>query len=46
MRLLKEGGYEADSSFIDYGFYGPFDPSIEDRLVDRVGALVSGLRGP
>ncbi|MBE7502922.1 MAG: neutral/alkaline non-lysosomal ceramidase N-terminal domain-containing protein [Verrucomicrobiales bacterium] len=46
VRLLKEGGYEADSSFIYYGFYGPFDASIEDRLVDGVSALVSGLRGP
>jgi neutral ceramidase len=44
VRLLKEGGYEAESSLIYYGFYGPFRTSIEDLLVSRVAALVAGLR--
>jgi len=45
VRLLKEGGYEAESSLIYYGFYGPFRTSIEDLLVNRAAALVAGLRG-
>ncbi len=44
VRLLKEGGYEADSSLIYYGLYGPFRTSIEDLLVNRATALVAGLR--
>ncbi len=44
-RILKEGGYEAESSLIYYGVYGPFRGSVEDQLVNRVSALVAGLRG-
>jgi neutral ceramidase len=43
-RVLKEGGYEADSSLIYYGFYGPLRPEIENLLVNRVTAMVAGLR--
>jgi neutral ceramidase len=46
MRLLKEGGYETESSLIYYGYYGPFRPSTEDLLVNRMTALVAGLRSP
>ncbi len=45
-RLIKEGGYEADSSLIYYGFYGPFRGAIESQLMDRVQALAAGLRAP
>ncbi len=45
VRVLKEGGYEAESSLIYYGFYGPYRTSIEDLLVNRATALVAGLRG-
>ncbi len=45
VRLLKEGGYETESSLIYYGFYGPFRTSVEDLLVNRVTALVASLRG-
>jgi hypothetical protein len=45
VRLLKEGGYEPESSLIYYGIYGPFRTSIEDLLVNRATALVAGLRG-
>ncbi len=45
VRILKEGGYEADSSLVYYGLYGPFRTSIEDLLVNRATALVAGLRG-
>jgi hypothetical protein len=44
-RLLKEGGYEAESSLPYYGLYGPFRTSIEDLLVNRAAAMVAGLRG-
>ncbi len=43
MRLLKEGGYETDSSLIYYGFYGPFNPEIENRLVNRLVDLAASL---
>ena len=46
VRLIKEGGYETESSMIYYGFYGPFQTSIEDRLVTRVAAMVADLRQP
>jgi hypothetical protein len=45
VRLLKEGGYETESSLIYYGFYGPFSTTIEDRLVSRLTELSAGLRG-
>jgi hypothetical protein len=45
-RLLKEGGYETESSMVYYGFYGPFKPSVEDLIVDRFSAMVTGLRSP
>jgi neutral ceramidase len=45
VRLIKEGGYETESSLVFYGFYGPFRTSVEDLLVNRVQAMVSGLRG-
>jgi hypothetical protein len=43
-RVIKEGGYEAEFSLIYYGLYGPFRTSIEDLLVNRMTALVAGLR--
>lgn len=46
VRLIQEGGYESESSLIYYGFYGPFQTSVEDLLVNRVLAMVGGLRGP
>jgi neutral/alkaline ceramidase-like enzyme len=45
-RLIKEGGYEADSSLIYYGYYGPFRGEIEMKLLNRVEALAAGLRTP
>ena len=44
VRVLKEGGYEAEFSLIYYGLYGPFRTSIEDLLVNRMNALVTELR--
>jgi hypothetical protein len=42
-RILKEGGYEAESSLIYYGFYGPLKPETEDILIQRVSATITGL---
>jgi hypothetical protein len=43
-RLIKEGGYETESSLIYYGFYGPFRGGIETLLLNRLEELVSGER--
>ena len=43
-RLIKEGGYETESSLIYYGFYGPFRGEIETLLLNRLEVLVSRLR--
>lgn len=44
-RLLKEGGYETESSLIYYGFYGPFRGAVEDLVVNRLAGLVGRVRG-
>jgi hypothetical protein len=41
MRVLREGGYEAHSSLIYYGLYGPFQASVEDRVVQHVEGLIT-----
>jgi hypothetical protein len=46
VRILKEGGYEADSSLIYYGIYGPFQSNVEQILTERMTKLVEGVRGP
>jgi hypothetical protein len=45
-RILREGGYEADTSLIYYGWYGPFQPEVEDRVVQTMGELVQRARRP
>lgn len=45
-RIIKEGGYEADSSLIYYGYYGPFRGEIEMRLLNRLEALAASLHPP
>ena len=45
-RLIKEGGYEADSSLIYYGYYGPFRCEIESLLLKRLQFLAAGVLGP
>jgi hypothetical protein len=44
-RLIKEGGYETESSMIYYGFYGPFRGSIENQLLESLQALAATVRG-
>ena len=43
-RLIKEGGYETESSMIYYGFYGPFRGEVETQLLNRLATLVSRAR--
>jgi hypothetical protein len=38
--VLKEGGYEADSSMVYYGLPAKWSPAIEDAIIDEVKALV------
>ena len=42
-RILQEGGYEADSSLIYYGCYGPFRPEVEPILVQQMQTLVDSM---
>lgn len=43
-RLIKEGGYETEHSMIFYGFYGPFQVGIEDKVFSRLESLLDTLR--
>ncbi|MCL4177069.1 MAG: neutral/alkaline non-lysosomal ceramidase N-terminal domain-containing protein [Verrucomicrobia bacterium] len=45
-RLIKEGGYETESSMIYYGFYGPFRGSIENQILERLASLTAAVRQP
>jgi hypothetical protein len=40
LRVLKEGGYEADDSMIYYGLPGPYDDQVEDRVMTTVQQLM------
>ncbi len=42
-RILEEGGYEAEGSMIYYGQPGPFDPSVEEIIVDKVHEMSERL---
>ncbi len=42
-RVLAEGGYEAETSMIYYGLPGPWAPTVEDTVVNKVVQLVKGL---
>ncbi len=45
-RVIAEGGYEADSSMQYYGQPGPFDPVIEDIIVEAVHGLLTPAFAP
>ena len=36
LRVLKEGGYEPDTSMIYYGLPGPYDEDVEERIVSTI----------
>ncbi len=39
LRVLREGGYEGDTSMIYYGFYGPWAPTVEEDVIAAVREL-------
>jgi hypothetical protein len=43
-RVLKEGGYEGDSSMVPYQQPSRWKPGLEDKIVDAVRRLSSGLK--
>jgi hypothetical protein len=45
MRILTEGGYEADASIIYYGLPTRFAPAVEDTLIHKVLELVKRTGG-
>jgi len=45
-RVLKEGGYEADSSMIYYAMPTKWAPAIEEKIVAKVHELVKEVRRP
>ncbi|MFO0811082.1 MAG: neutral/alkaline non-lysosomal ceramidase N-terminal domain-containing protein [Gemmataceae bacterium] len=45
-RVLKEGGYEADSSMIYYGQPGRWAPGLEQKIVGKVHDLVARIQKP
>jgi hypothetical protein len=45
MRILTEGGYEADASIIYYGLPTRFAPAIEDTLINKILELVKRTGG-
>lgn len=44
VRILKEGGYEAESSLLYYGLYGPLRTRTEEVLVKRVVEMAQAVR--
>ncbi len=42
-RVLKEGGYEADSSQVYYGMPGKWSPTIEDAIIAKVKELAAAV---
>ncbi|MFN7923490.1 MAG: neutral/alkaline non-lysosomal ceramidase N-terminal domain-containing protein [Bryobacteraceae bacterium] len=40
LRVLKEGGYEGGGAMLAYGQPGPFHPSVEETIIDKIEELV------
>ena len=40
-RVLEEGGYEGGGAMLYYGRLGPFDASVEERIMASVAGLMS-----
>ena len=41
-RVLQEGGYEGGTAMMYFGLHGPFQPGIEQQLIDSVKRLAAG----
>ncbi len=46
LRVLEEGGYEGGGAMLYTPLPGPFAPSVEERVIETVHALVAGVRTP
>jgi neutral ceramidase len=46
LRVLKEGGYEADQSMIYYGLPGPYDEQVEDHIMTTVQQVMKRVGRP
>jgi hypothetical protein len=46
LRVLKEGGYEADESMIYYGLPGPYDEEVEDHVMKTVHQVLKRVGRP
>lgn len=46
LRVLQEGGYEGGGAMLYTDLPGPFAPSVEKRVVDKVHELVNKVRTP
>ncbi len=46
LRVLKEGGYEGGRAMRFTTLPGPFAPSIEARIIDKVQELMSKTKSP
>jgi neutral ceramidase len=46
LRVLKEGGYEADQSMIYYGLPGPYDEEVEDHIMTTVRQVMKRVGRP
>lgn len=46
LRVLKEGGYEADQSMIYYGLPGPYDEQVEDNIMTTVHQVLKRVGRP
>ena len=40
VRILREGGYEAESSMIYYGMPGPYSEDVEESIIGSVKAVM------
>ena len=41
LRVLREGGYEADHSMIYYGLPGPYNEEVEERIFDTIHSVMT-----
>src|SRR5579862_3922622 len=46
LRVLKEGGYEADTSMIYYGMPGPYDEDVEERIFGAIAQVMKRVGRP
>ena len=40
-RVLKEGGYEGGGAMKYFGWHGPFQPGVEDRIIKLIQTMLA-----